>query len=67
MAEADPGEQPAGPPSPVPKELADWEFSEQLVETRSLSQIGLFLRKWSKARIKQTILTQKQHCFSYED
>lgn len=29
MVEADPGEEPAGPPSPVQKELADWEFSEQ--------------------------------------
>lgn len=45
MVAADPGEQPAGPPSPVQKELADWEFSEQQVETQSLSQIGLFLRK----------------------
>lgn len=67
MVEADPGEQPAGPPSLVQKELADWEFSEQQVETQSLSQIGLFLRKWSEARIKYIIQTQKQHCFSYED
>lgn len=52
MVEADPGEQPTGPPSPEQKELADWEFSEQQVETQSLSQIGLFLKKWSKARIK---------------
>lgn len=52
MVEADPGEQPAGPPSPVQKELAGWEFSEQQVETQSLSQTGLFLSKWSKAQLK---------------
>lgn len=45
MVEADLLEQPGGPPSPVQKPLADWDFSEQQAETQSLSQMGLFLKE----------------------
>lgn len=40
MLEADPGEQPDGPPSPLQKALAGWELSEQQGETQALSQRG---------------------------
>lgn len=45
MVEADLLEQPGGPPSPVQKALADWDFSEQQAEIQSLSQVGLFLKE----------------------
>lgn len=45
MVEVDLLEQPGGPPSPVQKALADWDFSEQQAVTQSLSQIYLFLKE----------------------
>lgn len=48
MVEVDPAAQLGGPPSPVQKALADWEFSEQQAEPRSPSQMvsrGLSLKK----------------------
>lgn len=45
MVEGDLLEQPGGPPSPVQKARADWDFSEQQAETRSPSQTGLFLEE----------------------
>lgn len=49
MVEADPGERPDGPPSPLKKALAGWELSKQQGVTQALFDWAETLRRKQNA------------------